>query len=60
MAKVIELKKLTEAVKSSTLEPKRFTGDIGERVGFICQTDVQQSGVSGWTTSRQLYPCMQV
>ena len=47
MAKVLELKKMTETVKSNSLEPKRFTGDIGERVGFICQADVQQSGVSG-------------
>ena len=45
MAKVLELKKMTETVKSNSLEPKRFTGDIGERVGFICQADVQQSGV---------------
>lgn len=45
MAKVLELKKMAGTVKLNTLEPKRFTGDICERVGFICQADVQQSGV---------------
>ena len=45
MAKVALLKKLTETILSS-VEPKRFTSDVvGERVGFTCLSDVQQSGV---------------
>lgn len=47
MAKVVQLKKIADGIKSSVVEPKRFTSDvIGERVGFVCQSEVQQSGVS--------------
>ena len=45
MAKVSQLRKAIESMQQSVLDPKRFTGDVGERVGFICQADVQQGGV---------------
>ncbi|GAX73871.1 hypothetical protein CEUSTIGMA_g1321.t1 [Chlamydomonas eustigma] len=45
MSKVIQIKQLVGAkgsVKHNVLDPKRFTTELGERVGFITTTDLQQ------------------
>lgn len=47
MAKVNAINKLASSSNAlqNVLEPKRFTNDLGERVGFIASKDVQAGGV---------------
>jgi hypothetical protein len=52
MSKVMQIKQLVGAkssIKHNVLEPKRFTTDLGERVGFISTKDLQQDEVRVWT-----------
>jgi hypothetical protein len=45
VAKINVINQLASLLGKTSLEPKRFTNDFGERIGFICTQDVQQDGV---------------